>query len=109
MARSAGTAGVSRWLVGALGVFLAASALHGERRVSLEQLGQRNPPDFLPILAGQTVLVRGVVIAPAFHFTEYTVLAISDVSSAGVLKVSLGNDWLDKFHPGDELEAEGKV
>jgi GAF domain-containing protein/CheY-like chemotaxis protein len=58
---------------------------------------------------GQVVVVRGVVSAPAIHFLEYSMLAIQDGRNGGVLRVPKTDNSLDSFHPGDEIEAEGKV
>ena len=90
----------------ALGLCLAFAipASAAERRVTLEELGSRTKPDHDARLEGQVVTVRGVVNAPAFHFTDYHVLTIQDKSFGGVLKVPVNDKWLDGFHPGDEIE-----
>src|SRR4051794_1448275 len=111
MAGSAVAAGVVRWRGWMLGLCLAfvLPLYSAERRLTLQELGARNPSDFSARFAGQTVVVRGVVNATAFHFTDYNLLSIEDQSYGGVLKVAAGDAWLDSFHPGDEIEAQGKV
>jgi GAF domain-containing protein len=111
MGRSANPSGVTRWCGLALGVTLALTvSLPGaERRLSLQELDSRSSTDFSPKHAGETVVVRGVVNAPAFHFTEYNLLALEERGYGGVLKIAAEQKWFDSFHPGDEIEAAGKV
>src|SRR5690242_13066135 len=111
MARSTNPAGLRRGLGLVVGVGLAAGLLlHGaERRISLEELNSRRLPDYAVRLADETVVVRGVVSAPAFHFSDYNVLAIENDQFGGVIKVPAQDNWLDRFHPGDEIEAAGKI
>jgi CheY-like chemotaxis protein len=94
-----------------LGVCLALAChpLPAQTRISLAQLGFRSGPDFASTYAGQKVTVRGVVSAPACHFAEYSTLAIQDSHNGGVLKLPLGDDSLDRYHPGEEIEAQGMV
>ena len=53
--------------------------------------------------------MRGVVDAPAFHFPEYTVLALADGPGGGALELPHSDSRLDSLHPGDEIEATGTV
>jgi GAF domain-containing protein/CheY-like chemotaxis protein len=96
---------------GVLAVSLAVLCLPAgaQRRISLSQLGLRAAPNYSAVYAGQKVSVHGVVSAPAVHFLEYTMLAIQDDHNGGVLKVPKGDDSLNAYLPGDELEAEGTV
>jgi GAF domain-containing protein len=50
-----------------------------------------------------------VVSAPAFHFAQYNLLAIQDAHNGGVLKLPIPDSSLERFHPGDEIEASGTV
>ena len=111
MAASPVAVRVTRWRGAALGVCLALACdpLGAQTRITLSQLGFRKGPDYSATYAGQRVIVRGVVSAPAFHFAEYSTLAIQDGNNGGVLKVALPDSSLDRYHPGDELEAEGTV
>ena len=111
MAASPVAVRVTRWRGAALGVCLALAnlPLGAQTRITLSQLGFRKGPDYSATYAGQRVIVRGVVSAPAFHFAEYSTLAIQDGNNGGVLKVALPDSSLDRYHPGDELEAEGTV
>jgi hypothetical protein len=95
----------------ALAVSLAAVCLpaFAQTPISLDQLAFRSGPAHSAVYAGQQVVVRGVVNAPAFHFQEYTMLAIQDSRRGGVLKVLRANKSLDDYRPGDELEAQGIV
>jgi len=111
MARDAGPAGLTQWRGVTRGLILALACLPvcPQTRISLGQLGFRKAPDFSAIHAGQKVVVRGVVSTPAMHFAEYTTLAIQDSLNGGLLKVPLPATYLDRYHPGDELEAQGTV
>src|SRR5438874_4930293 len=80
----------------------------GSRRVSLEELDTRVSGTFEPRLLGRNVLVRGVIVAPVFHFVDYNLLVIED-GAGGILRSATGDKWLEKFRPGEEIEAEGKV
>src|ERR1035437_6999541 len=95
-----------------LGVFLALASipLCAQTRISLEQLGSRTGPDFAATYAGQKVIVQGVVSTPAFHFAaEYSTLAIQDGRNGGVLKLPYPDSSLDRYQPGEEIEAQGTV
>ena len=94
-----------------LGVLLALAwlPLRAQTRISLAQLGLRKTPDYASVHDGQKVTVRGVVSVPARHFAEYTTLSIQDSHHGGLLKVPLPDSWLDRYEPGEELEAEGTV
>src|SRR5262245_55848842 len=111
MARSANAAGVVRGRGWATGLCLLAGLplFSADNRISLQELGSRTTQDHIPRLVGQRVSVRGVVNASAFHFTDYNLLAIEDQSWGGLLKVVAGDSWLDRFKPGDEIEARGQV
>jgi CheY-like chemotaxis protein len=88
---------------------LAWLPLRAQTRISLAQLGLRKTPDYASVHDGQKVTVRGVVSVPARHFAEYTTLSIQDSHHGGLLKVPLPDSWLDRYEPGEELEAEGTV
>jgi hypothetical protein len=88
---------------------LAWSPLRAQTRISLAQLGLRKAPDYASVHDGQKVIVRGVVSVPARRFAEYTTLSIQDTHHGGLLKVPLPDTWLDRYRPGEELEAEGTV
>src|SRR5579885_146082 len=78
-------------------------------RISLDQLNSRKLPDYSPVYQGQRVTVRGEVSAPSFHFPAYTLLAVQDAASGGLLSSLAPDARLDSFHPGDEVEAVGTV
>ena len=103
--------GLTRWRGVVLGLILALGWLpvRAQTRISLAQLGFRKAPDYAATHAGRKVLVRGVVSAPALHFAEYSTLSIQDNHNGGMLKVALPDTSLDRYHPGDELEAQGTV
>jgi GAF domain-containing protein len=78
-------------------------------RLTLEQLGSRRPPDYSPLYAGKTVVVRGVVSAPVFHFPAYALLPFEDADYGAVVE-GTGDGWeLESYYPGDEIEVEGVV
>ncbi|MCX6628974.1 MAG: GAF domain-containing protein [Candidatus Solibacter sp.] len=111
MAASADATLLTRWRGAAVGVCLALAAipLGAQTRISLAQLGLRAGPDYAAAYAGQKVIVRGVVSAPAFHFREYSTLAIQDGRNGGVLKLPVPDSSLDHYHPGEEIEVQGTV
>src|SRR5271157_157036 len=78
--------------------------------VSLAEVGRRKLPALTPVHLDEKVTVQGVVNAVAFHFPEYSVLAIqNEKGDAAILKVLTPDNRLDAFHPGDEIEAQGAV
>ena len=86
-----------------LGFFLALTCtpVPAQTRISLAQLGFRTGPDFVATYAGHKVIVRGVVSAPAFHFSAFSTLGIQDEHNGGVLKLPVPDSSLDRYHPGD--------
>jgi GAF domain-containing protein/CheY-like chemotaxis protein len=110
MAQSAMSAALGSWRC-ALGMSLALllPLQAAEIRLTLDQLNKRKSPDFSPAYEGKTVVVRGVVNAPAVHFTDYSLLAIEAREGGAILKVAGKDPWLEKFRPGDEIEAAGTV
>ena len=88
---------------------MASYPLRAQTRITLYQLGLRKAPDYSATYAGQRVLVRGVVSAPAYRIGEFVALAIQDDHHAGVLKAPLPDTSLDRFRPGEEIQAEGTV
>jgi GAF domain-containing protein len=88
---------------------LACGSAGAQTRITLSQLGFRKASDYSSTYAGQRVVVRGVVSAPAFHFAVYSALAIQDGRGGGVLKVAQPDVSLDRYRPGDEIEAQGTV
>jgi CheY-like chemotaxis protein len=98
-----------RSIVLGLLVALAWLPLRAQTRISLAQLGLRKTPDYASVHDGQKVIVRGVVSVPARHFADYTTLSIQDSRHGGVLKVPVPDPWLDRYRPGEQLEAEGTV
>ena len=111
MAASADAIRLTRWRGAVLGVCLALAChpVSAQTRISLAQLGFRSGPDYAATYAGQKVTVRGVVSAPACHFAEYSTLAIQDGHNGGVLKLPQPDASLDRYHPGEEIEAQGTV
>jgi CheY-like chemotaxis protein len=83
--------------------------LHAQTLRPLEQVSERRPGDYLPVLAGQTVTVRGQVSSPPFDFLTYSMLAIQQDHSGIVLYVPVGDDRLEPYHPGDWLQVTGTV
>ena len=60
----------------ALGLGFPAAA---QTRLTLAEAGARNSAaNFTPLHRGQQVGVRGIVSSPAFHFPDYSLLAIED-------------------------------
>jgi GAF domain-containing protein len=111
MAASPDAIRITRWRGVLLGVCLAVACtpVRAQTRISLAQLGFRTDPDFAATYAGQNVVVRGVVSAPALHFAEYSTLAIQDGRNGGVLKLPVPDSSLDRYRPGEQIEAQGAV
>jgi CheY-like chemotaxis protein len=80
-----------------------------QTRISLAQLGLRSGPNYSAAYLDQQVVVRGVVSTSAFHFQEYSMLAIQDGRNAGVLKVPVADLSLNRYRAGDEIEVQGTV
>jgi GAF domain-containing protein/CheY-like chemotaxis protein len=103
------TPGALKGLASAVFLAVLATSLAAQTSLSLEQVGYRQPPDYKPSFDGQEVIIRGTVNAPPNHFPLYSTLTVDDGHFGAALEV-LGTDTrLDGFHPGDELEVEGKV
>src|ERR1019366_39557 len=111
MAASPVAVRVTRWRGAALEVCLALAnlPLGAQTRITLSQLGFRKAPDYSATYAGQRVIVRGVVSARALHFAECSTPGIQEGNNRGGLKVGLAASLLERYHPGEELEAEGTV
>jgi len=83
-----------------------------QKQLALEEVSARTPPEYGPAHGGETVTVRGVVSAPAFHFPGYTLLAMDDGRFGAVLadfQVPQPNTRLDALNPGEEIEVVGTV
>jgi GAF domain-containing protein/CheY-like chemotaxis protein len=80
-----------------------------QTQLSLSELGKRKSADFSPLHVGQKVAVRGIVALPAFHFPQYTLLAIEDGRAGAVLKLPSTDVLLDQLSPGDEIDVQGEV
>ena len=110
MAHGPGTANMKRdciWAVAAaLCLCFPAAA---QTSLSLAAAGARKPPDYTAVYLDQTVAISGVVNSPAFHFPEYTVLALQDGPYGATLELPHSDRRLDSFQPGDEIEATGTV
>ena len=98
-----------RWLLGAGLAAAVCFPAAAQTRLTLEQAAARSAPVYTPTLAGQKVVVQGVVSAPAFHFPGYRLLAFDDGRYGAVLSVPAGDTRLDAFHPGDQVEGEGTI
>jgi len=83
-----------------------------QKQLTLEEVNARTPPDSGPAHGGETVAVRGVVSAPAYHFSGYSLLAIEDGRFGAVvatLQAPQPDGRLDGLHPGEEIEVVGAV
>ncbi len=101
------------WLAAAVILSQAASGLPNSAgtapRFTLEQLAERQPPEYTPRHAAQKVVVRGVVSSRAFHFPEYAMLPFEDAQFGAVVEVAGDGPQIDKYSPGDEIEVAGTV
>src|ERR1051325_1477797 len=89
---------------------LGCMSLGAQTTLSLEQAGARNPSaNFSPTHLNERVIVQGVVNSRAYHFPNYTLLAIDDGSFGAVLKVDGADTRLDAYRPGDDLQVNGTV
>jgi GAF domain-containing protein/CheY-like chemotaxis protein len=95
-------------------VFAALLALPAaaQKQLTLEEVGARKPPDYSPAHGGETVIVRGVVSAPAYHLPGYALVAIDDGRFGAVVaafQAPQPDTRLDGLHPGEEIEVVGTV
>jgi len=109
MARSAVAASLMHWRAFTLGIVWRCRWSRRNSTFLCASWAPRTLPDYTPRFAGKVVSIRGVVSASAFHFSEYNVLAIEDQGYGAVLKVDAAETWLDRFRPGDEIDAVGTV
>ena len=99
-------------VVGAVFAALLAFPSAAQKQLTLEEVNARRPPDSGPAHSGETVTVRGVVSAPAYHFPDYALLAIDDGRFGAVVaavQAPQPDARLDGLHPGDEIEVVGTV
>jgi GAF domain-containing protein/CheY-like chemotaxis protein len=83
-----------------------------QKKLTLEEVNTRKPPDYGPAHSGETVTVRGVVSAPAYHFPGYALVAIDDGRFGAIvaaLQAPQPDTRLDGLHPGEEIEVVGTV
>ena len=105
-------AGVLRRALAVAAVFAALLPFPAaaQKQLTLEEVSARKPPDYSPAHSGETVTVRGVVSAPAYHFPGYTLVAIDDGRFGAVVAALRGpqpgstasiparkSRWLDGF------------
>ncbi|MBZ5724773.1 MAG: GAF domain-containing protein [Acidobacteriia bacterium] len=96
-------------ILGTWALALACLPAGAQTRLTLAEVNARRAPDFTPAHAGAKVAVRGIVNARAFHFPNYTMLAIEDGHSGAVLDVAADDARLNGWEAGDEIEVEGTV
>src|ERR1700729_1591639 len=84
-------------------------ALSAQVKLTLEQLNSRLEPDFEAVYAGQKVVIQAVVSAPAFHFPNFSYLAVDDGTAGTLLWLSAPETQLDERRPGDEIRVVGTV
>lgn len=78
--------------------------------LSLREVNARKTPDFTSVYVNKRVKVRGVVNAERYRFPQFTVLAMQNGQEEGaVLSVPAGDNRLEGYRPGDELEVIGVV
>src|SRR5215831_13296632 len=97
------------FLSGCLMLAFFAGTAAAQVRLSPEQVNARKQPDYTPALAGQTVIVQGVVSSPAFHFPGYTLLIIEQDHHGAAVEVAETDRDIESYRPGDQLEVEGTV
>ena len=99
-------------VVGVVFAALLSFPSAAQKQLTLEEVNARRPPDSGPAHSGETVTVRGVVSAPAYHFPDYALLAIDDGRFGAVVAAVQSpqrDARLDGLHPGDEIEVVGTV
>jgi|SRR5579871_636010 len=101
--------GLKRLACFALAMTASLAPAPAQLRLTLEQAGQRKPPEFTAVYSGKTATVRGVVAARAFHFPDHTILGLQD-GNAGIALETMGKDPdLERYQPGDLIEVTGAV
>jgi CheY-like chemotaxis protein len=102
--------GLNRFrLVFAVALVSAGCLAQAQSTLTLEQATSRKAPDYTPVYAGQSVVVRGVVSSPAFHFPGYALLAFQQEGHGAVLYVPASENEIGNYKPGDDLQVEGIV
>jgi GAF domain-containing protein/CheY-like chemotaxis protein len=95
-------------ILASAGMLVCVSAA-AQTAVTLSDLSQRDPPDYVARLRGQKVIVRGTVNARAYHFPDYDILTVQNGAGAGALETMGADNRLDIFQPGDQVAASGTV
>lgn len=93
----------------ALTPVLAGCLAQAQSSLTLDQATARKVPDYSPVYAGQPVVVRGIVSAPAIHFPGYAILAFQQDGHGAVLDVPETDHDLNNYRAGDEIQVEGIV
>jgi GAF domain-containing protein len=83
--------------------------LSAQVKLTLEQLNSRSAPDYTAVYAGQKVIIQAVVSAPAFHFPNFSYLAVDDGTAGALIWLSVPEAQLDERRPGDEIRVMGTV
>jgi nitrogen-specific signal transduction histidine kinase/ActR/RegA family two-component response regulator len=91
-------------------VFATGLCLGGfaQVRLTLEQAGSRNGPDFTPVYEGKDVIVRGQISAKPLWALDVYYLAIQDEAEYGLL-LEGGASQFNGFEPGDWIEVTGTI
>ena len=101
--------GLNRYRFTLAAAVLTGCFAHAEANLTLEQAMARKPPDYGPACAGQMVVVRGIVSAPAIRFPEYSILPFQQNGYGAALDVSDGAPDVGSYKPGDEIQVQGVV
>jgi GAF domain-containing protein len=88
---------------------VASCLAQAQSSLTLEQATSRKAPDYAPVYAGQSVVVRGVVSAAALHFSGYAILALQQDGHGAVLDVPETERNIDSYKAGDEIQVQGIV
>jgi GAF domain-containing protein/CheY-like chemotaxis protein len=83
--------------------------LSAQVKLTLEQLNSRSAPDYSAAYDGQRVIIQGVVSVPAFHFPNFSYLAVDDGTAGTLIWLSAPETQLDERRPGDEIRVVGMV
>ena len=95
----------ARALLFATGLCFAGFA---QVRLTLEQAGSRNGPDFTPVYEGKEVIVRGQISAKPLWALDVYYLAIQDEAEYGLLLEGAAAQF-NGVETGDWIEVSGTV
>jgi signal transduction histidine kinase/CheY-like chemotaxis protein len=79
------------------------------QRLTLEQVNERQGPDFSAVHEGQRAVTQGIVSVPPLHFPEFSALAFQDEAGGALIISPAPSTDLDHYLPGYQLRVTGTI